>query len=45
MKESLLGNEVVSKERRSCSDFFAREKYPSLMIFYILMHQMFIDAH
>lgn len=45
MKESLLGNKVVSKERRSCSDFFAREKYPSLMIVYILMHQMFIDAH
>lgn len=35
MKESLLGNEVVSKERRSCSDFFAREKYPSDDFLYI----------
>lgn len=45
MKESLLGNDVVSGKKKKAVVIFCREKYPSLMIVYILIHQMFIEAH
>lgn len=42
-EESLSGNEVISREEAAV--IFGREKYPSLMLFYIWIHQMFIEGH
>ena len=42
-EESLLGDEVISRE--VAAGIFGREKYPSLMLVYIFIYQMFIEVH